>query len=276
VLSGLKTGSAYAFSPTDDPSNQASLVAAFGIGVAPQVLAKDATMQIDGTVTVTRSSNTISDAIPGLTISLGAQGTSTVTVSRQDSAGSTAAQAFVDAYNAVQTFVKKNVDDPAGPLARDAMLRTFRGSLTDAVLTSAATGPGAAAADMARLSSVGISIQKDGTLKLDSTAWNAAYPSRISDVQAMLSDRLGAISSLADDQTAPYSGQIDQHESALSTQSGSLQRHIDDINSRLDKKRTALLLQYSRSEAMLGQLKAMGDSLGAQITSLAASTSSSS
>ena len=40
------------------------------------------------------------------------------------------------------------------------------------------------------------------------------------------------------------------------------------LDSRLDKKRTALLLQYSKTEAMLGSLKSMGDSILAQITGL--------
>jgi flagellar hook-associated protein 2 len=274
VLTGTKTGAASAFTPTDDPSNTASLVAAFGIGGTPQVAAQDAVMQIDGSVTISRATNSFSDAIPGVTLSLGAQGTSTLTIDRVSSAASSGVQAFVDAYNAVQKFVKTQVDDPKGALARDAMARTIRSTLSDTVIGSATAGVGGVASDLARLGAVGISIQKDGTLSLDQTAWQAAYPSRLADVQALFSDRFGAISTFASDVTSPITGQIDQRESAISTQSASLQGRIDDLNSRLDKKRTALLLQYSQSEATLGKLKALGDSLSSQISSLTANSNS--
>ena len=264
VLTGLKTGAAYAFTPTDDPGNTQSLVAALGIGGAPQTAASDAVVQIDNTVTVTRPSNSIGDAIPGLTLNLGAVGTSSVTVSRQSAAASTAVQKFVDAYNAVQTFVKKNADDSTSPLARDSVLRGARSNLSQSVLATDGTAP----LDVSRLSNLGISVQKDGSLSFDATTWNAVFPSRIDDVKALLADRVGAISSFADDVTLPYAGQIDGRESSIDTQTASLQRHIDDLDARLDKKRTALLLQYSKSEAMLGKLKSIGDSLTSQLNSL--------
>jgi flagellar hook-associated protein 2 len=273
VLTGTKTGASGAFTPADDPANAASLVTALGIGGTPQVTAQDAVVQIDGTITVSRPTNSISDAIPGVTLNLAAQGTSTLGITRQGSASTAAIQSFVDAFNKVQAFVKAQADDPKGALARDSMLRTARGTISAQVLTqSSATGT---ATDLSTLGSIGISIQKDGTLTFDSTAWNAAYPAREANVTALLADRMGAISTAVKDIVAPFSGQIDQRESAIDTQSATLQRHIDDLDSRLDKKRTALLLQYSKTEAMLGSLKSMGDSILAQITGLNNSQSNS-
>jgi flagellar capping protein FliD len=152
------------------------------------------------------------------------------------------------------------------------MLRTARGTMASQILTqSSATGT---ATDLATLGGIGISIQKDGTLSFDPTAWNAAYPAREGNVTALLADRMGALSSAVKDVIAPFSGQIDQRESVIGSQSASLQRHIDDIDSRLEKKRTSLLLQYSKTEAMLGSLKSMGDSILAQITGMNNSQSS--
>ncbi|MBV9880272.1 MAG: flagellar filament capping protein FliD [Gemmatirosa sp.] len=267
VLTGLKSGAANAFTAVDDAANTTSLTTALGLGATPDVLAQDAVVQIDGAVTVSRSSNSIADAIPGVTLTLSAKGTSTLTVARQDSAATAAVQGFVDAYNKVQSFVATQANDPKGALPRDSLLRGTRNALSQTVLTDATGTP----ADLSRLSSVGISLQKDGTLSFDATAWKAAYPARIDDVKKMLADRMGALSGVADDVTLPFAGSIDQRENSWATQSASLQRHVDDIDARLDKKRTALLLQYSRSEAMLGKLKSMGDSLTSQLAGLSSS-----
>ena len=70
---------------------------------------------------------------------------------------------------------------------------------------------------------------------------------------------------------APYSGQIDQREAAMDTQSATLQRRIDDLASRLDKKKTQLQMQYAKTEAMLGSLKSLGSSITAQLDGLNAS-----
>jgi flagellar hook-associated protein 2 len=269
VLTSTKTGLAGAFTVVDDPGNVAPIAVALGVDGAPQVPAQDALLRIDNAVTVSRSTNSISDAIPGVTLTLGAEGSSALTVTRNDAAAADAVKAFVDAYNKVQSLVKAQTTDPAAPLNRDGMIRATRATLAQTVL-KAGSGTGVAT-DLANLSAVGVSMQKDGTLKFESATWNAAYPSRMDDVKALLADRMGAVSTYAGDVTLPFAGQVDQRSAGLTTQSASLQRRIDDIDSRLDKKRTALLLQYSRSETMLGKLKSLGDSLASQLMGLNAS-----
>jgi flagellar hook-associated protein 2 len=264
VLSGLKTGAANAFTVTDDPANSPSLVAALGLDAAPQTSALDATFKIDGTVVVTRPSNSVTDAIPGVTLNLAALGTSTVTVERQKSAAGTGVQAFVDAYNKLVAFVKAQADTPGAPLARDSILRNTRVTMAQTILAPSASSP----LDLQTLSALGISLAKDGTLTLDPAKLQDAYASRTDDVKALLADRMAALSKIADTVTLSGTGQIDTREQGLATQNAALQQHIDDLAARLDKKRSALLMQYAKFEATLGKLKSIGDSMTAQFAGL--------
>jgi len=68
------------------------------------VAPKDAVIKVDG-VTITKSSNTISDAIQGVTLNLtkamASNSTATLSLSNDTSSVSTAINTFVQAYNAV-------------------------------------------------------------------------------------------------------------------------------------------------------------------------------
>jgi flagellar hook-associated protein 2 len=270
-LTGLKTGAANAFTITDDPGNATSIVAALGLDAAPLTTAVDAQLTIDNTVTVSRPTNSISDAIPNVTLTLGALGTSTVTVDRQKSAAATSVQAFVDAYNAMVNFVKQNADAANGALARDSMLRGTRVNMAQQILTDATGAP----ADLKTLSAIGISLAKDGTLSLNTGTLQDAFASRSTDVKALLADRMGALSTIATGVTQSGNGQIDTREQALDTQNTALQSHIDDLASRLDKRRTAMLAQYARFEATLSKLKSIGQSMTTQFQGLNSSNKNS-
>ncbi|GLC25344.1 flagellar filament capping protein FliD [Roseisolibacter agri] len=277
VLTGQKTGLVNAFAVADDTNG--ALVAALGIGGAPAVPASDATFTLDGGATpITRPTNTITDAIPGVTMTLGAKGTSTVTVERQPNAGATTMQAFVDAYNKVQAFVKGQ-SVAGSPLQNDPLLRSVRGQLATLVLTPAArvddSGvPTAVVDDMTSLGALGVSVQKDGTLTFDRAKFDAVYPSRMGDVRAVLSDRMSTAFHFADDITGTFTGEIDKREQGMQTQNATLQARIDEFDSRLAKKRTALLAKYARFEASLGTLKSLGEQMAAQFSGLNKSSDS--
>lgn len=271
VLSGQKTGAVNAFAVGDDAGG--ALVAALGVGGAPTVAAADAAFTLDGgTTAITRPTNVVTDVIGGVTLTLGAKGESTVTVERQPNAGATTMQAFVDAYNKVQAFVK--AQGVAGSaLQNDPLVRSVRSQLASIVLTPAArvddSGvPTAVVDDMTSLGALGVAVQKDGTLTFDRARFDAVYPSRMQDVRAVLSDRMTTAFHFADDLTGTYTGQIDQRELGMTTQNATLQARIDAFDSRMAKKRTALLAKYARFEASLGTLKSLGEQMAAQFSGL--------
>ncbi|MDF1503724.1 flagellar filament capping protein FliD [Roseisolibacter sp. H3M3-2] len=267
-LSGLQMGSAGAFTFSDVSG---TLTSALGLNNAPLQGASDATFVVDG-VPMTRTSNTVADAIADVTLTLTAaeEGKlATVTVERLPSAGVDSAKAFVEAYNKVVTFIQAQnlaaADGSSPPLRGDGLLRSIRGALTQTVIGTAVAP---AATDLARLATAGISLQKDGTLSLDANAFKATYATRRDDLVKLFADRGTALFDQVDALTKSGTGTIDQRTAGLTERNQVMTGRVADIDSRLDKKRTALLAQYAKFEASLGRLKSLGDSLSSQLAGL--------
>ncbi|HEY6896542.1 MAG TPA: flagellar filament capping protein FliD [Rhodocyclaceae bacterium] len=132
------------------------------------VAAQDAKLIVDG-VTVTKSSNTITDAIQGVTLNLLAESTTatTVTVKSDSTALSSALDTFVKNYNSVQALFKSDLaydatTGTAGPLQSEGTVRSIQGQM-NALIQTVAHGAG-----LSSLSELGISFQRDGTLKFNS------------------------------------------------------------------------------------------------------------
>lgn len=147
-----------------------------GSGAMTQkVKAEDAQLTVNG-VSITRQSNTITDAPQGVTINLKAEtkaGTpEQLTITRDSSATKAAIQSFVDAYNSLQTTFAsltkytaveagKDQSSNNGALVGDSTLRTIQTQLK-AQLASAQSG------DLKTLASMGITQDLDGKLVIDS------------------------------------------------------------------------------------------------------------
>lgn len=173
---------AFTLTGTDGDGGLAQLNVGNGAtGTTIASAASDARIAVDG-VEVLRSSNTVSDLIPGLRLDLqAAQPGTKVTLGNTPP---TAAQAqavsdFVETYNQLHTILKDATDPVSGPLARDSAARDMMrklGQLTTVDLTGATDG------SPTSLGALGVVTNKDGTLSLDSAKLSkamAAYPAAI-------------------------------------------------------------------------------------------------
>ncbi len=140
----------------------------------------DAKLKVDG-VLLTRPTNTVGDALGGLSLTLqkAEPGTTVdVSVARDDDGAKTAVQAFAAAYNAARTmaagFVAKG-----GALAFDGAMRAASQSLTQAMLTDVA---GLGTTPFTRGAVAGLALDKSGQLQLDASAFTAAMASSRADV----------------------------------------------------------------------------------------------
>lgn len=267
VLNGLQVGSTGAFAFADVSG---TVAASLGLNNAPYQPATDASFLIDG-VPMTRTSNVVTDAIANVTLTLSAAEigkTATVTVERFPSAATEAAKGFVEAYNKVVAFVQAQsnagADGSMPPLRGDGLLRTVRGALTAAVTGVAADAP----VDMARLATVGISLQKDGTLAFEADTFKTAYNTRRDDLVSLFEDRGTALYDVLDSLTMSGTGAIDQRVAMLSERNSALGDRVTDIDTRLEKRRASLLAQYAKFEASLGRMKSIGDALASQLAGL--------
>lgn len=142
------------------------------------VAAKDAIIKVDN-VTITKQSNTITDAIQGVTLNLSktmlAGTTTKITLTRDTSNVKSAVESFVKAYNDTNTAMKDatayNAATGKGAvLTGDSTIRAIQTQLRGMFGAPVSGAP----SGMALLSDVGISFQKDGSLAIDSTKLAAA------------------------------------------------------------------------------------------------------
>ncbi|HZV99064.1 MAG TPA: flagellar filament capping protein FliD [Methylophilaceae bacterium] len=163
--------------------------AAAGSGKNLTVLqaAKDALLTIDG-VSVTKSSNVISDALDGLTLNLlKTSGGSSLNlgVARDSAAIETSVNAFVKAFNDTNSVLRSLTKyDPTtkvgGLLLGDSTARSISTQIKD-VLTTAVSGSGS----LTSLSQIGVGFQRDGTLSLDSSKLKTAIQDNFSDIASL-------------------------------------------------------------------------------------------
>ena len=147
---------------------------------------RDALFAVDG-IDFIRSTNSVTDALAGVTLSLtgaevGAQ--TSISVDRYLDSGRTAAKGFVDAYNALVKFLKEQSTATATSrpgLYGDSMLRTARSGLPSRLLETVL----GAAADLSTAASAGFSLKRDGTLSLDAVRFENAFRNRYDDLRAL-------------------------------------------------------------------------------------------
>ncbi len=146
------------------------------------VAGTDAAVRVDGVV-VTRPSNTISDALNGvsLTVQQAEVGTTVaLSVGRDTDALSAKVKAVADAYNALVKFRADQQKD-GQPLKGNPTLRSSIATITSQLLSSVSGLSGS----LNRPGAVGLALQTDGSLKLDDTVFKAALASNFSDVVSL-------------------------------------------------------------------------------------------
>lgn len=140
-------------------------------------------------VEMTRSSNTVVDAVQGTTMNLSEVGKTSVKMVVDTSSVASAVSAFVKSYNdllsTATSLSSYDVDnDKAQPLTGDQTLRNLQTRIRQ---TLSAAQPGIAGSDINVLSEVGVSFQKDGTLAVDDTKLNNALATDMKGVAALFS-----------------------------------------------------------------------------------------
>ena len=159
-------------------------IGAFALDTAGRVRevtqASDARLRVDG-VLLTRSTNSITDAVGGVTLALqqAEVGTKvTVSVARDSAAPLAAVKSFAATYNALQSFVNSNTAT-GGALAHNTALRATARAFTNSLLTDVV------GAGFTRPALVGVALDKTGVLTVDETAFQAALKSNLAGVRSV-------------------------------------------------------------------------------------------
>ncbi|MCL4724385.1 MAG: flagellar filament capping protein FliD, partial [Rhodocyclaceae bacterium] len=153
--------------------------------LAQTVPAQNAVAVIDG-ITVSKASNTFTDALEGVTLTLLKAGTTTLTVAKDSAGVKAAVESFVKAYNDLNktlTDLSKYdaANKKASTLTGDATVRAVQSQLRGLFNTALASAGGG----LTTLADIGVSFQTDGTLKLDAAKLTAALNDPNKDVSTL-------------------------------------------------------------------------------------------
>ncbi len=182
------------------------------------VAAQNATAIIDG-ISISKSTNTWTDAIDGVTLTLLKESETTTLTVAKDTAGTKAVvESFVKAFNdlnATLTNLSKYdaVNKQASILTGDATVRSVQSQLRGLFNTALSTAGGG----LTSLGDIGVTFQTDGTLKLDSSKLTAALSDGTKDVATLFaavgkpSDSLVSfVSSTTDTKNGSYAINVTQ------------------------------------------------------------------
>ncbi len=184
------------------------------------VAAQNASAVIDG-IAISKASNTISDAIEGVTLTLLKENTpsaTTLSVARDTAGIQGAVQSFVKAYNDLNKTISDlskydSATKRASMLTGEATVRSVQSQLRSVFNTSLSSAGGG----LSTLSDIGIAFQADGTLKLDTARLNTALNDVTKDVSTLFAavgkptdSLVSFVSSSADTKNGSYAVNVTQ------------------------------------------------------------------
>lgn len=225
--------------------------------------AQDAYLTVDG-ISITSSSNTVTDAVPGVTLSLiAANGTySSSTVS--GTAGSirlttdtdlakTKIKAFVTAYNDAMTLMdevtnpKSTLDTYGATLVGNSTIRTLRDQIRTFTIDDSSTTSGSLSA----LRDIGIEIDTAGKLTVKETTLDSVLASSYSDVITMLTGDQEALSEYDSSTAAGISGDLSRSIFKMIASYGTVSVESRNASTRITKYQDDLAALEDRMKKLL-------------------------
>lgn len=299
VLTAADTGQANAITVTSSDSSLAALTYpgttstdADGntttTGLTQSTAAQDAVIKVDG-YTKTSSSNTITGVLQGVTLTLNkaAQGsTHTLDIDSDQGSISSAVSTLVSAYNSTMTMLGTVSafdvkEETQAPLTGDAMVRGLQSQLRNMMGTN-----------IVALNALGISIDKNGTMSLDSGKLAEALEDNPSAVSNLLGTSSSSSSSsqsssstanLGTSLASLISGMVDTSKGVITLRTNALNNKLDDLkdqsselDERMDKVKARYEAQFTAMETTMAQMQTTSSYLTQMLNSTSTSRSSSS
>ncbi len=277
VLSG-STGSDGVFTVTSNPD-----LGFHDVANSLQT-AQDSIIEFEG-LSITRSSNEISDVIAGATINLTATTSSSVrlNITNDQSTLKTNLQSMVDAYNDLNnlftTFTSTSSEDELGNALGDdtSMVRFLKDQIRTAIFADSSTKSG----NITAMRDLGISVDKSGTMTFTETTYDAAILASYNDIVSMLTADTSNESlftttakGLAQD-VATALGNFTDSDGIVTTRSTTAadeladhQEELAELETRMETVYQRYLTQFTAMESLMASMDATKDYLTGQLESL--------
>jgi flagellar hook-associated protein 2 len=257
---------------------------AIGTGFSATKTGQNATLDLGNGVVATSATNTFTDIMPGVSVTITTAGGASTTVSVASDADAVTAkmQTLVDAVNAAASTVRTYTSNAKGSTAAlkgDFSVTSLGSQLLDAVST--AVGVGGAPI------TVGLSLTRDGKVTFD----KAKFATALKDTPALAQRVVGGISAAdaTDGKAVPGIAErlLNVSKTASDSATGSLvalangqdalvktyEDRIAAWDLRLAKRKETLTRQFTAMETSLSSLRNQSTWLAGQINSLPSSSS---
>lgn len=244
----------------------------------------DAKLNVDG-VTIYRDSNTVADAIAGVTLNLldktNNGSPAVITVSRDTSALKDKIKSLVESFNnAMNDFgilsgpknEKDETDVYSGSLQNDSTVQLVKSQIRNLFLSDSST-PGNS---VKALRDLGVSLKKDGTLEFVESTFDKAVDSNFEDVVTMFtanSESKSLFTALPQGLAGDAVKRLTDMAKAtgfIQSQSGSAKKDVDRYKAQLealDDRMTKMLERYTKTFATLDSFVGSANSVKASLKS---------
>jgi flagellar hook-associated protein 2 len=241
----------------------------------------DAALTYNG-VSITRSSNSVNDVIPGVTLSLNGThsggATSSVNVVSDQATLKTKLQDLVALYNDVKFAMDElsnpdsEEDEVGGALAKDlATIRTVRDTIYQAVTQDSSTPSG----NVKALRDIGVSVTRDGALSFTESTYDTVAASSFDDISVMLSagtnnqsrydgqsqglatDAVIKLETLTDSISGIFVNRTDSAKTAIKR----YQADLESLEKRMEAVYERYLQQFTVMESLVNTLNSTRESM---------------
>ena len=282
LLSSTLTGAAKTLQVTETDAGNALAGLTYGTGntghYTQESQALDASFSVAG-VAYTSASNTVSDALSGVTLTLlgtttpgtpPAPGTFvTLTVANDTATVVSNIQAFVSAYNTLQSSLAglgsyDATSGSAGPLQGNPLLMNIQNQLRETM------GGLAGSSAFSSLASIGITTNSDGSLSVNATTLQNALASNFAAVSQLFNGASGVATHLNTQLTTDLGsgGPIAATQKTLTAQENALTQQSNALNQQMQALTASLTEQYAALNTLLSSLQTTSAYLSQQFSTL--------
>ncbi|WP_298770807.1 flagellar filament capping protein FliD [uncultured Shewanella sp.] len=235
--------------------------------------AKDAIITIDD-IEVTSSSNTVENAITGVTFTLkeaDLDETTVLKVEPNTSGVKSQINTFVESYNTLMTTINGlsgyNADTrQAGILQGDALPRSMQSQLRGMISNSYDTPSQALT-----LASIGVTTTLEGTLEVNDSILDSALESGLSDISALFSTEETGLAFKLDSFADSYvqaGGILDARDETIDNQLSRLTDTREQFALKMAAYESRLFKQYNAMDLVVGSLNSQSSQLQERLNSL--------
>jgi flagellar hook-associated protein 2 len=266
ILLTSSTGEDNSFTLTDSDSN---------LSFSDIQTAQDAAFTIDG-ISYKRSSNTVTDALQGVSISMRSLATTSIQLSRETTSTAEKIQNLVLAYNDTQSLLKEMGDSKStletygATLPNDSLLRAIKTTLRSMFMDNSNSTSGG----ISSLRDVGVSIDQSGVMALDTSILDTKLKTNFDDVVTMFSGNRNNTSeysvekiSIANDAFGKLSkmlrstGDLAYQTRNTNTEITRYKADLVKLNTRMDTLLQRYTKQFAIMDSMVGQNNSTKSSL---------------